>query len=452
MSVITLLYALIMPILSKRYSPKWRYLSWLMIAVFWVFPFPFRPRINLSFLPVQMKEISLKPVQPVINAFSSSSNTADIINAPTTISIWLLLAIIWFLGFVGIIAFHTIRHRYFMKMVRRWSEPITDLDCLEILNDLKSELRIKTQVGLSVCQTITSPMLVGFFRPTILLPPIDVNRNEQLLILKHELIHLKRHDLWFKFMILTATVLHWFNPAVYLMAKATALQCEISCDALVLQRSNFQQRKQYGEIIIEVVRNGAKLRTVLSTNFYSGKRGMETRIASILDTKHKKAGIAVLCLVLIAIVIFGVTEMIGLNNYNYKSTETHFSLNVPQGWTVVEEPRIPAGQDWEATPDDGIRMLLAGNENNTMHIFAQYGTLSIPLESEYTKEDFTTDQGVKGSLYKSSTSEAYWYLILNQDITPDNYGAVIRFENQELLSKEQKNIIGILESIKIYKP
>lgn len=452
MSVITLLYTSIMPVISRRYTPKWRYLIWLMIAVFWILPFPFIPRVNLSFIPVQVQDISLSPVQPIINAFPAISNTKNNVNNSSTISIWLVLIFIWIIGVISVFVFHALRNRCFMKMVRRWSNPITDLEHLELLNNLKSELRIKTQVELSVCQTIPSPMLVGYLRPTILLPPINLTSNELSLILKHELIHLKRHDLWFKLLILTATSLHWFNPVVYLMAKATALQCEISCDASVLQSANFQQRKQYGEMIIGVVRNGATLHTALSTNFYGGKRGMEKRIASILDTKPKKAGSAVLCLLLIAFVTFGVTGMVGVNNYYYKSYETHFSLNVPQGWTVVEEPRIPAGQDWEATPDDGIRMLLADNENNFIHIFSQYGVISLPSENEYVQEDFTTAQGVKGSLHKSSTSDASWYLLLNQDIAPDNYGAVVRFESQEILTKEQENLIKILESIKIYKP
>lgn len=77
-------------------------------------------------------------------------------------------------------------------------------------------------------------MLVGFFHPAILLPPVKFAGDELSLILKHELIHFKRHDLWYKALILEATALHWFNPVVYLMAKAAAVQCEISCDALVL--------------------------------------------------------------------------------------------------------------------------------------------------------------------------------------------------------------------------
>jgi hypothetical protein len=39
---------------------------WLVIAAGWVIPF--RPRINLSFLSVQMPEITVMPVLPMIGA------------------------------------------------------------------------------------------------------------------------------------------------------------------------------------------------------------------------------------------------------------------------------------------------------------------------------------------------------------------------------------------------
>ena len=305
MSLVTLVYAAILPLLSKRYAAKWRYMVWLVIAAGWIFPF--RPRIDLSFLPAQMADIPVTPVQPIINAIPPMADTGDIVSAPATIPLWWVLAAIWIAGVVSVVLYHALRHGRFMKMVRRWGEPVTNLENLGILVSLKSEMGIKAQVGLSVCQSITSPMLVGFFRPAILLPPIKIAEDELSLILKHELIHFQRHDLWYKALILTATALHWFNPAVYLMAKATAVQCEISCDALVLQGADFQQRKQYGETIIGVVRNGAKLQTALSTNFYGGKKDMKTRISSIMDTKRKKAGVAVFCVVLIGIMMGGAT-------------------------------------------------------------------------------------------------------------------------------------------------
>ena len=344
MSLVTLVYAAILPLLSKRYAAKWRYMVWLVIAAGWIFPF--RPQIDLSFLPAQMTDIPVTPVQPIINAISSMSDAGNVVNSPVTIPLWLVIAAIWIAGIVSIVVYHALRHGRFMKMVRRWSEPITDLDSLGILDSLKSKLEIKAQVRLNVCQSISSPMLVGFFHPVILLPPIKIAGDELSLILKHELIHFQRRDLWYKALILAATTLHWFNPVVYLMAKATAVQCEISCDALVLQGADFQQRKQYGETIIGVVRNGAKLRTVLSTNFYGGKKGMKTRISSIMDTKRKKAGVAIICIALAGIMMTGATlasaatgdsisSIMGMTDNKTGLTKT--SLDGGKTWTDKEE-------------------------------------------------------------------------------------------------------------------
>lgn len=303
MSVITLLYAVVLPLLSKRYAAKWRYMVWLVIAAGWLFPI--RPEIDLSFFSTQMTGIPVTPIRPIMNATPSVFVTGDIVNVPDTIPLWLVLAAIWILGVGSAMLYHTLQYTRFIKMVRRWSELVTDLEILATLDSMKVELKIKTQVEVRVCPGISSPMLIGFCRPVILLPPDKIAVYELPFILKHELIHFKRHDLWFKTLILAAVVFHWFNPVVYFMARFTAVQCEISCDALVLRDADFIQRKQYGETIIGVVRNGAKLQTALSTNFYGGKKDMKNRICSIMDTKRKKAGIVILCVTLAGIMMTG---------------------------------------------------------------------------------------------------------------------------------------------------
>lgn len=303
MSLVTLVYAAVLPLLSKRYAANWRYLVWLMITVGWIFPF--RPQIDFSFIPIKIPDISVTDIHPSLNTIPSAINEGYFVNTQATIPLWLVLAAIWILGIVTVAAYHALRHRHFIKMVRRWSASVTDLNYLGILESLKAELGIRKNIRLSMCQSITSPMLVGFFRPVILLPPIIISVDDLSLILKHELIHFKRHDLWYKALILIATAFHWFNPVVFLMAKAAAAQCEISCDTLVLQNADFQQRKQYSETIIGIVRNGSTLQTALSTNFYGGKEGMKNRISSIMDTKRKKAGVIILCTALVGIIMTG---------------------------------------------------------------------------------------------------------------------------------------------------
>ncbi|HHX23960.1 MAG TPA: M56 family metallopeptidase [Thermoanaerobacterales bacterium] len=314
MTVISLIYMSATPLLSKRYSAKWLYYVWLVIVIGWIFPF--RPQLDVVSLPVEipsMQTIQVIPVkymtvdEPMIAVANEASRTSSI-------PLWWIIVSIWVIGAVGTIIYHFIRHWRFVKLVNRWSEDIISLQILNILNTLRTEMKIGTHVGLKTCSGITGPMMVGFFRPVIFLPGAKMSSDELTFILRHELIHLKRNDLWYKVLVLLTTAIHWFNPIVHIMAKAIGEQCEISCDELVLHGTNFEQRKQYGETIIGVVRTGAKLRTALSTNFYGGKRSMKTRIFSIMDTTKKKAGITILCVVLIATIGTGIVFAAGSAN------------------------------------------------------------------------------------------------------------------------------------------
>ena len=315
MSLVTISYVALQPFLSKRYSAKWHYMIWLFISAGWIFPY--RPRIDFLF-SVQIPNI-LTFVQSITGS-KSSMGAGDMATFP----LWGILTAIWGLGVGSAVLYHALRHFRFKKMVHRWSEPVTDLKILGVLDTLCLELGIKKQIKLSKCESVTSPMLVGFYRPTILLPSFNFSDDKLSLILKHELIHFKRHDLWFKAMILMTTVLHWFNPVVYLMARAAALQCEISCDALVLENADIKQRKQYGEIIIAGVRNGSKLQTSILTKFYGGKKGMKNRISSIMDIKQKRAGVLILCLVLVGILLTGMLTSTAIGDASQDSINKEY--------------------------------------------------------------------------------------------------------------------------------
>jgi beta-lactamase regulating signal transducer with metallopeptidase domain len=306
MSVITLLYVAVSPLLSKRYTPRWRYTVWLVVAAGWLIPF--RPLIVLPFLPQQSTSMPLVPLPNL--AVSSATKNSVIAVAPSgmrALSIWQLVFLIWLAGVAGMLVYHMVRHCYFMKMVRRWGESETTTEILQLLDELKQEQNIKTKIEYKTCPSIFSPMMVGFFHPIVLMPPLQLSKSELSLILRHELTHFRWHDLWCKTIVLAATILHWFNPVVYLMAKAISTQCEISCDASVLKNEDMSTRKEYGKTIIAVVRGGNGQQTALSTNFYGGKHGMKKRIVAMLDGRRKKAGVTLLCIVLIGILFAGAT-------------------------------------------------------------------------------------------------------------------------------------------------
>ncbi|MFM1654771.1 M56 family metallopeptidase [Brevibacillus sp. B_LB10_24] len=298
MSVVSLAYMAATPLLSKRYAATWLYYTWLAIVIGWLCPFRPHWEAALFSLKPDMPAVLVEPIEagkrlmPMVVGQETGWGSPE--------ALWQVAAGLWLIGMIVQLALHARRHWRFMRLVNRWSEEVTDPETADVFRAVKTEMKVGGQIHIRICQGITTPMLVGFFRPVILLPPVPFRSDELDFILRHELVHFKRNDLWYKAVVLLAAAVHWFNPVVYLMAKAIAAQGEIACDERVLAGMSLAQRKRYGETIIGVVRSRDGRQTSFSTNFYEGKKGMRTRLFSIMDTTKKKSGLVILGIVLIA--------------------------------------------------------------------------------------------------------------------------------------------------------
>ncbi|WP_019912012.1 hypothetical protein [Paenibacillus sp. HW567] len=156
------------------------------------------------------------------------------------------------------------------------------------------------------------------------------------------------------------------------------------------------------------------------------------------------------CGIFLLLVIMAVVLLYpGQQRVHFKTGETSFVVDVPKGWTVVQKPRQAGNANIEASPDEGVELLLAGDERNSIRIYAQYGTIGQP-EAGFVKEQFSTKQGVQGALYKDQ-EDGNWQLILEQAIAPGFYGAAVRFEDKAMLDKNQQKLVQILKSIRIIK-
>ena len=98
-----------------------------------------------------------------------------------------------------------------------------------------------------------SPMLVGVWRPRLLLPAhlAQFTPEQQQLVIAHELTHARRCD---PVLLLLATVLQallWFNPAARWLAGQLAWAQELGCDRQVLAGCLPRQRQQYAAALVK---------------------------------------------------------------------------------------------------------------------------------------------------------------------------------------------------------
>ncbi len=296
MSALGLALAALTPLLSKRYAAKWIYDAWLVVAAGLIVPFRFHFRtvvIRAEAVPSPLRQaLSGGAGNAAVPAAAGSGGAPAVPWVPIFFALWLA-------GAAAFLICHGVRHARFLRTVKRWGERADDPRMLETLESMKSDMRIAAPVELRICPCVSSPMMIGFRKPAILLPRSDFSEDELPYIFRHELAHFKRKDLWSKGLMILAAAIHWFNPAVCWMAKAAALQCEIACDAEVVSGIGPEGRRRYGETILKAIQRGPGRRTAFSTNFYGGKTGMKKRIFSILDTRKKRAAVLLLCLILL---------------------------------------------------------------------------------------------------------------------------------------------------------
>jgi beta-lactamase regulating signal transducer with metallopeptidase domain len=108
----------------------------------------------------------------------------------------------------------------------------------ERLRHVSSQAGTKRSVDLVTSNEVRSPIVIGFWRPAIVIPEALLNeKNPERLdpILRHEFAHIQRRDDWSNLLQQAAVALFCFNPAVWWISRRLSIEREIACDDHVLQ-------------------------------------------------------------------------------------------------------------------------------------------------------------------------------------------------------------------------
>lgn len=310
MSAVILLILAVTPLLKKHYRASLRYALWIICAVVMLVPYRPVPKITIE---VPKTEISENTVLTANNAVydgfevqgdvaeaempvESENNSAEKMfeRVPNKSINWeMFFTMIWIFGAVIFMLYHISAYALFNRRVKPWCRK------LEV-----SGYSGKPETV--YCKIVKSPMLTGFFRPRILLPRCDYDKNELPMILNHELAHYKRGDLWIKLLFVTVNALHWFNPVVYVMRKAANRDMEYSCDEIVIKGKSKEFCRDYSMTVLNCAAGG--MRTEFSTYFSEDKKNLKQRFGNILSGKKKRGiiiGVAVVALAVICAGVFG---------------------------------------------------------------------------------------------------------------------------------------------------
>ncbi len=167
------------------------------------------------------------------------------------------LSIIWILGVIGFLTYKCICNIHINRRIKKC--PVltytANTRILNILNACKTHLSINSTLTPLICDGFGSPCLYGLIKPKLLIPGTlteNVDERHIRYIFLHELIHLKRKDLYLNAVLFVLKAVYWFNPLFWYCFSAMHSDCEISCDVSVMLRLESKERIEYGKTILEV--------------------------------------------------------------------------------------------------------------------------------------------------------------------------------------------------------
>ena len=203
---------------------------------------------------------------------------------------WLtVLAVVWAFGAAAVLVWFVAEHLKFRRELLRGAVE-APAGTVNLLRWEQRELmpKPKRTYKLIISKHTSTPLSIGLFPRTIriVLPERAYSEEELRLILRHELIHIKRMDAWTKFFISVCSAVCWFNPCVWLALRRVSEDIELGCDEQALLDADEGARRIYAELILSSTGDGRGF----TTNLSSTARALKYRLKNIVNPKKRLAG------------------------------------------------------------------------------------------------------------------------------------------------------------------
>lgn len=227
---------------SLRCGLWWLACLKLLVALVWVEPIPLAvlPAAEVGAPSQEIKDSKVfqdskdleAPVAPV--PLESLEPSPSLVSLK---SLWpLVLAGLWGAGLLFQLGL-TARQLAAARRIVRSAEPVREPWLTALFAGLRERLGVR-RAQLLASPEVETPQVSGAWQPRVLLPRREIGRlsaQELALTLGHELLHVRRGDLWLGWIPALAQRLFFFHPLAALAAREYAVAREAACDAAVLR-------------------------------------------------------------------------------------------------------------------------------------------------------------------------------------------------------------------------
>ncbi len=195
---------------------------------------------------------------------------------------------------------------------------------------LKLSLRTATKKEGNIYQSesVSSPFVLGTFRPKIYLP-YQIDTADEPLIIAHERAHLKRFDHLIKPLGFLLLSVYWFNPLMWVAYILLCRDIESACDEKVIRELGEECRKSYSAALLNA---SISRRSVAACPLAFGEVGVKERIKGVMN--YKKPAFWVIIAAVVVCVVAAVCFLTNPKGSDYTDYSPKISTELEQIITV----------------------------------------------------------------------------------------------------------------------
>ncbi len=207
-----------------------------------------------------------------------------------------ILAWIWLAGMAAVVLWKIFTHFRFRREVLDHASPIRGLEILNLWEREQALIERKKPIPLFYSDRVLSPMTIGLFQLTTVLPRKSYTTEELTLIFRHELRHVQRQDVATKVFYAFCEAFCWFNPLTWMATRRATADLELSCDEMVLYSADDKTRKIYANLLLHTAGDDRGFSTCLSASAQS----LRYRLKRVMEGGRRFAGTVFLGIVTVS--------------------------------------------------------------------------------------------------------------------------------------------------------
>lgn len=281
---------------------------------------------------------------------------------------------------------------------------------------IKDELGIKGRVELlrNDDPRLKSPFVTGLWKRRVVIPYYDYTKEELEVILYHELNHIKKRDIFFRYLTMAAITINSFNLISYLLLERVMLWSEADCDARALEslEKDGITIKKYYDVIFDMLGADPKSPDLF---YYPMLMSASESLYRRMDimTKYRTSGKKIAKSVTVALTLvfamvssvtahaagIGVAEANDAFLKDNQEVVAYEEFSVTEGWS--DEMVVETSEDVEIVYVNDVIMTLAGSTFSW----------SVPVGTRYVTSSIYFTEGTEVQIACTATPNdcVYWF-------------------------------------------